>query len=229
MWGVDSFLLDAAATLLLGAACAACGLPARGLCAACRRELALPAPRRVPAGVGVPVWAAAPYEGAWRSALVAYKERHAWHLAQPLGHALALAVGEALRGSDASGPLVLVPMPSRAGAVRERGLDVTAELARRAASALTAAGWPALPESSLRLARSVADQGGLGREGRWQNMQHSLVARTGRAGARVVVDDITTTGASVAAAVEALSLAGTPPVAVAVVAATPRRSGLPPP
>lgn len=221
-------LRDAAANLLLGAVCAACRTPALGLCPACRAVLAAPAPRRVTARVAEPVWAASAYEGVWREAVVAYKERRAWHLARPLGDALALAVAAALSGSGVTPPVLLVPMPSRAAAVRERGLDVTAELARRAAAELTRAGLPAGVERSLALARRVADQGGLGEAGRWQNMAGSLTARPRGAAARVVVDDVSTTGASVAAALAALTEAGAAAVAAAVVTATPRRGAVGP-
>lgn len=219
--------LDAAATLLLGAACASCGVPARGLCADCAALLAVPEPRRVGSRAGVPVWAAAGYDGPWRQAIVAYKERHARHLDRPLGDALAVAVAAGLRGTDAHPPVVLVPMPSRPAAVRERGLDVTALLARRAASRLSAAGLPTRVERCLHVRGPGVDQGGLGEADRWRNVAGRLVARPRGAFARVVVDDITTTGASLVAATRALDAVGATPLAAAVVAATPRRGGGP--
>lgn len=219
-------VVDAAASLLLGAACPTCRTPALGLCRACSAVLADPTPLRVGARGTVAVWAASAHEGPWRDAVVAYKERRAWHLVRPLGDALALAVGEVLREVGLDGPVVLVPMPSRPAAVRERGLDVTAGLARRAASRLTRAGLPARVERSLSLVGPGADQGGLGEAGRWQNRAGSLVARPRAAAAtRVVVDDITTTGASLVAALAALARAGHPARAAAVVTATPRRDG----
>lgn len=229
-------LVDAAAGLLLGAACPCCGVPSWGPCAGCGAELADPRPCPVTASgvspVGVPVWAASAYEGVWRGAIVAYKERRAWHLVRPLGDALALGVAAALARDEAGpgvrgegGGVLLVPLPSRGAAVRERGLDVTAALAARAASALTQAGLSARVERSLVLARGGVDQGGLGAAGRWQNRAGSLVARPGPQARRVVVDDITTTGASLVAAVSALAAAGVPARAAAVVAATPRRDG----
>ena len=171
----------------------------------------------------IDVWAASSYGGAWRGAIVAYKERRAWHLARPLGEALALAVGEAAASVGVRGGVILVPMPSRPAAVRERGLDVTAHLARRAAATLRTAGLPTTVDRGLVLARGGVDQGGLGEAGRWQNRSHSLEARCRGTGTRIIVDDITTTGASIAAAWEALERAGTPASAGAVVAATERR------
>lgn len=179
----------------------------------------------MPARATLPVWAAAAYAGEWRAALVACKERRAWHLVRPLGDALAASVAAALGGSGVATPVLLVPMPSRPAAVRERGLDVTGELARRAASRLSSVGLPTRVDRGLRLVGGGEDQGGLGEAERWRNMAHRLVARPGRPGVRVVVDDITTTGASLAGAVAALAGAGTPALAAAVVAATPRRDG----
>ncbi len=223
MRGVASWALaDAAASLLLGAACAGCGRPGLGLCAACAAELARPEPRAV-ADAGV--WAAAAYAGVWRAALVAHKERHARHLARPLGEALAVAVAASLGGRATRLPVVLVPIPSRAAAVRERGLDVTDVLARRAARVLAEVGLPCRVERALTLARGVADQGDLGEAARWANLAHGMAARRCRSGTVVVVDDITTTGATLAAARAAFRRAGHPDVTAAVVAATPRRDG----
>lgn len=213
----------AAAALLLGASCPGCGQPGPGLCPGCSAALAALTPFRVP-GSPTPVWAAAAYEGLPARLVVAYKERRARPLARPLGELLAVAVasGVAQAGLGSAGPLVLVPVPSRPAAVRERGDDVTARLARRAASVLAAAGLPTRVESCLRHVARVGDQAGLGESERLANMRGSVAARPRGAGVRVVVDDITTTGASLAAAAQALRAAGSPPLCSAVVAATPR-------
>lgn len=219
---------DAGASLFLGAVCPGCGVPSASLCAACRSVLQAPRPTLVRGPTGSPAWAAAVYDGVWREALVAFKERQAWALAHPLGGALGRAVAAAVFG-EASGPLLLVPMPSLPRAVRERGEDTTLLLARRAARALRAAGADARVEACLRHRRRVSDQAGLSAAGRRANLAGALVARPRGEGVRVVVDDLTTTGASLAEAARALARAGTPPAAAAVVAATPRRGRTRPP
>ena len=221
--------MDAAAGLLLGAACPGCRTPGAGLCAACAALLSGVEPFAVadPA-CGVPVWAAAPYADVWRRCVVAYKERTGWWLGALLGELLALGVLAAARGTGVPhAGLVLVPMPSQARAVRERGLDTTLTLARVAARTLAGVGVRASVEPRLRHARRVADQASLGEQGRRGNLVGALAARPvgeGRAGVRVVVDDLTPTGSSLAEACRALAAAGTPASACAVVAATPRRS-----
>lgn len=221
---------DAAASLLLGSACPGCRTPSAHLCATCAPVVADPRPFRVPGleGVGQGVVAAAAYEGLWQRCIVAYKERTGWWLGAPLGRALALAVGSLLAGSSGGGPgrpgaLVLVPMPSQPRSVRERGLDTTLVLARVAARTLAASGLPTRVEPVLRHVRRVADQSELGEHERRTNLVGALSARGGAPGVRVVVDDLTTTGASLAEACRALAEAGTPAGGCAVVAATPLR------
>lgn len=225
-------VLDAAASLLLGAACPGCGVPAFRLCSGCASVVGLASPFVVP---GQEVWtcAVAPYDGLWRNLVIAYKERGAWWLGRPLGAALALSVARALRLADAPGvgdpdvPVLLVPMPSQPAGVRARGLDTTRTLARRAARELSALGMRCGVDPALRHVRRVRDQSELGGEERRSNLVGALVARPrdpGCGAVRVVVDDLTTTGASLAEACRALTAAGASASGAAVVAATPLRS-----
>ncbi|MFP5416198.1 MAG: ComF family protein [Actinomycetes bacterium] len=217
-------LADAAASLVLGAACPGCGVPCARLCLACADTVADPAPFPVPFAAGLPIVAGAAYDGLWRRVLVAYKERHAWWLADPLGPVLALAVGEALaRAGVRTQELVLVPMPSLPRSVRARGLDTTLALTRSAARVLAAHGLDARVEASLHHVRAVADQSGLSESSRHANLAGAMAARAGGAGVRVLVDDLTTTGASLLEACRALAEVGTPASGCAVVAATLRR------
>lgn len=221
--GVLADWVDAAASLLLGSACPGCGTPCAQLCAACAGLVGDPRPFGVP-GLGRPVGAAGAYDDVWQHCIVAYKERGAWWLGAPLGRALALAVGEVLAGGVGRPPeLVLVPMPSQPRSVRDRGLDTTLVLARVAARTLVASGLPVRVEPALRHVRRVSDQSELGEHQRRTNLVGALSARGGPAGVRVVVDDLTTTGASLVEACRALAEAGTPASGCAVVAATPLR------
>ncbi|MFC8898381.1 ComF family protein [Streptomyces cinereoruber] len=216
------------AGLVLPVACGGCGRPRTELCPECAAALTGTGPRRVrpaPEPAGLPaVHAAAPYTGAVREVLLAHKERGALGLAGPLGDALAGAV-EAASGAVAGaggGPLLLVPVPSSRRSVRARGHDPTRRIALAAAARLRRAGRDARVAPVLRQRRYVADQAGLGARGRLANLSGALevvpggarllaAARAGGAaetggpaGTVVLVDDLMTTGASLAEAARAL-------------------------
>ncbi|HOA89675.1 MAG TPA: phosphoribosyltransferase family protein [Propioniciclava tarda] len=184
------------------------------------------AERSVLGGViaGVPWCAAAEYEGAWSHCLVAYKERRAWTLARPLGRALAWSVA-GLLGRESR--IALVPVPSAPAVVRQRGEDVTLRLAREASAALVRVGCDATVERALRQTRGVQDQAGLDVAGRRRNLAGSMVALSGRSVPVVVVDDISTTGATLEEGVRAMVAGGRHVIGTAVVAATRRRDGRP--
>ncbi|MFF5790008.1 ComF family protein [Streptomyces sp. NPDC012693] len=205
------------AGLVLPVACGGCGRPRTELCASCAAALtgAEPGPCRVrpspePAGLPV-VHAVAPYADAVRELLLAHKERGALALARPLGGALARAVEAADGGTGGSSPapLLLVPVPSSRRSVRARGHDPTRRIALAAAARLRSAGRRARVVPVLRQRRHVADQAGLGARGRLANLSGALevVPGGGRlltTGKVVLVDDLMTTGASLAEAARAL-------------------------
>lgn len=182
------------------------------LCPECRAALTGAAPCRVrpePEPSGLPVvHAAAPYEDAVRAALIAHKERGALALAGPLGTALAGAV----RAGVGEGPVLLVPVPSARRAVRARGHDPARRIALAAAGALRRTGTPARVAGVLRQRRAVADQSGLDSRQRLDNLAGALVVAAGSdrllgGGAVVLVDDLMTTGASLAEAARAVRAA----------------------
>lgn len=210
----------ALAELLTGSTCPGCGVTSWRICAACEQHLLAAVP--FPLEGWVPVFASSHYEGVLRDCLVAYKERNARHLAPVLGRVLARVVAT-VGVIVESTPLVLTPLPSDPAAVRQRGDDVVKRLATVAATQLRRAGVPTIVDACLRYGRRVADQSGLGIADRANNLAGSMFARPRGVGARVIVDDIVTTGASLCEAIRALEAAGVAVGGAAVIGATPRR------
>jgi ComF family protein len=137
---------------------------------------------------------------------------------------LAGALADRLHGSlepaAAAWPDLVVPVPLATERLAERGYNQAWELARRVARR---AGRPASP---FVLERHLArvPQAGLGRTERRRNLQGAFqVADASKvAGRRIaLVDDVVTTGATVAEAAGALMAAGAAAVQVWALARTP--------
>jgi predicted amidophosphoribosyltransferase len=143
---------------------------------------------------------------------------------------VALATDPRLREVLASGrgPVFVVPVPSSPAAVRRRG-DAPLELLTRAAVAqATPRGCVLVVAPVLRLRRRVADQAGLNHSQRAGNLERAMQVRprwqgSVRGVACLLVDDVLTTGATLAEAARALREGGAGYVAAATVAATQRR------
>lgn len=223
-------LTDALADLVLDARCPGCGIPALGACRSCRAVLERLSPFPVPglAGVRAPVVAGGSYDGELRRLLLAAKERQALGLTAPLGARLAAAVAAWARERSAGGPVALVPVPTDRARAAERGLDLPLALARVAARRLRGAGLPVRVWRGLGLLRRPQDQSELDRPGRLANLAGAFGVRGRPPPADlVVVDDIVTTGATLAEAVRALGAGGCRAGAAATVAATPRWADVP--
>jgi len=229
--------------LILPSACAGCAVAGEGqLCPGCRAGLAglVPLPARpTPPPVGMPPCSAlGAYEGPLRGLLLAYKEHGAHRLAAPLGDHLARAVASRILSAGASYPMpvVVVPVPATAAAVRERHGDHMVRLARRAVRALRRSGWPAACGHCV-VALPKADSSHLSAEERAAAATSAFRVRARRvrrvraaadAGAFViVVDDILTTGSTIAAVTTALQTAGVTVAGGATIAATRRRKVFP--
>lgn len=214
--------------LVLPVVCAGCGRPRSALCESCQARLSGASVRRVrprpPPPALPPVFAAAAYVDEVRAVLLAHKERGALRLAGPLGVALAGAVRRAVSGRSA-GPVSLVPVPSSRRAVAGRGHDHVVRIVRAATRLLRREGTAVRAVPALQQRRKVSDQAGLSAGERWANLVGALEVPLGgrrKLAARpvVLVDDLVTTGASLAEAARVVRRAGGEVLGAAVVAAS---------
>lgn len=232
------------ARLLLPVACP-CGELDVPWCARCAALLAGPfgrvehgAPRldRLDGVPPVPVWALTPYAGPVRDVVVHWKDRGRTDLDRLLAPALrravvrlapALAPARLAPALSPARPVAVVPVPSTAAARRARGREPVAVLARAVAGGLRDGGVPARVVSALVRTGHGRDQVGLGARARGRNLTGSV--RMTRRGAQalgqrsmcILVDDVLTTGATLAAVERALEGPGHDVLGATVLAATP--------
>jgi predicted amidophosphoribosyltransferase len=220
---VTSALLDALA-VLAPVECAGCGTPDRSLCEPCAAGLRPHVELGTLSADGrMPLASALRYESVARDVMLAFKDGGRTGFARALAPALVAALGailEATVSGDCAGDprrtVALVTIPSTRAAFRRRGYRPVELVLRRA-------GLRADP--LLRPLRQTADQASLGSADRRRNRAGSLVARPRADGMRVViVDDVVTTGSTIAEAARALRDAGAEVLGAAAIARTPLRS-----
>lgn len=191
-----SGLLDLLGDLLAPPACAACDAPVprrRVFCPACAATVARLAP-------GAPI-ACASYGGALATAIRRFKYDARPDLARPLGDLLRAAVRAAAPRVD-----LVVPVPLHPGRLVERGYNQAALLGAPVARELHV---PLAARALVRV-RATAPQARLGRGARADNLEAAFRPSSAAiSGARVLlVDDVTTTGATLAACAAALRAGG---------------------
>ncbi|WP_203960238.1 ComF family protein [Actinocatenispora thailandica] len=221
--------------LVFPADCPGCGAagPAAPLCLRCgaalRAATAGPtAPDPAPPGLP-PCHALGAYQGMLRELILSYKERGRLGLAGPLGRALAVALRAAVAGRAGgdSGAVTLVPVPATAAAVRARHGDHTLRLARSAARWLGRDGTAAVVRRPLLARPRGADSTELTAAARIARSDQAFRLRPGagrlaRCDPVVLLDDLITTGATLAGAARLLRAAGVPVAAAVTLAATRR-------
>jgi len=203
--------LDALASVLAPPRCAACDAPVARLSAFCRPCASTVEPCE-DAG------AAFVYGGAVAQAIQRMKYESRPDLTRPLGDLLwrELAARWPAEGPRLRGVLV-VPVPLHPSRLAERGFNQSALLARRVAHHL---GVPFAPLALAR-ARDTPKQATLDREARLANVAGAFRVRQAaqvRDRAVLLVDDVSTTGATLEACSSVLLAAGSTAVLTAVLA-----------
>lgn len=208
--------------LLLPPRCVGCGQEGSVLCGPCRQPLE----RRLDEPAGVPVglpsdlpdglvqleWCAA-FSGPARTAIHALKYQGERRIGGPLGRLLAERWRRAAAGGD-----LLVPVPIHDARRRERGFNQAELLATEAGRALH---LPVAPILERR--ERTAAQHALGRGDRARNVGSAFGVAPRFAGALagrwpILIDDVTTTGATLGACAAALRDAGAAAVSALTVA-----------
>ena len=219
--------------LLFPDECLGCGRLPRLLCSVCTGATFVhprPLSRQPLAETGWPAWSFDVFDGLPASVLRAVKDHSLTAALEPLYAQIVdgfdrlplfdafkvEGVGGAGVGKASVGAL-LVPIPGGRNSWRRRGFNLPTMLAKRLARDCRR---PAAVSASLGHARGIADQRGLGTSARAANLAGSMVCdpallgreltailRSASRVAIVVVDDVATTGATLAEAHRALAAA----------------------
>jgi len=186
-------------------ACPGCGCPANPICDPCAARLVAPPPAAPPAGVDV--WVAPfAYTGALRTLVTGVKYRRAHAATAWLAERMSRSVAPPL-------PAVVTWAPTTSERRRERGFDHAELLARRVARRL-----------HRPTVRALARADGTPQTGRPASERRRgprFTARGRQPSTVLLVDDVATTGATLAAAAEALRGAGAERIVALTAARTP--------
>lgn len=203
------------ADVTLTRSCVGCGHEGPVLCDRCHARLPAVASTR---GQVPPVWYAGEHEGLLRELVLAHKERGVRALTWTLGCLLAQSILPTA-GRHADAPVVLVPIPPHRRSVSVRGRDSLHEIAESAARQLRAHKQACEVRLLLQWRQELDRHAGSSARERWEHADAFVVgSRRPLPREVVLIDDVITTGATVAGARRALEATGVQVSSIACIA-----------
>lgn len=159
-----------------------------------------------------PAYALGSYRRAARRAVLACKEMGRRRLSQPFGRQLAVGLTTIAADLEMGREWCVVPAPSRGLTARRRGGSHMLRTARAMVRALQERGWSARTVDCLAIAPGAVDSAALEHAERPSNLAGRIRVRYRRIPRQpasvVLIDDVITTGTTVAGGVHALERAG---------------------
>lgn len=197
--------------VILPLRCAMCGRHGAHICDGCLGRLSrAPLLRRLAARGAPEVMALGSHDGYLRTAILAMKYRNRWQAAHRLGALLGDKLPHAI---DA-----IVPVPLHGSRLRSRGFNQAEVIARGIASSLSVA----TVCQALERIQATAPQSSLAMGDRARNVREAFCATATALDLRglrvLIVDDVVTTGATLAACAGALRSCGISHITAAALA-----------
>lgn len=184
--------------LLFTPKCILCSRLGKLVCPGCLTQLKPVSTRSVFGVSGI--YCAGEYSGWLREVLISYKNGN-----QSVGPTLAKILINTMTESPIDFPLQLIPIPSSLSKIHKRGYDSMTNLCIEMSKLNLEL---QVVQGALYLKQEVRDQVGLCARERQENLADAFAATTRLSGRALIVDDVVTTGATIANAAKALRIAG---------------------
>jgi predicted amidophosphoribosyltransferase len=177
--------------------------------------------------VDLPVWSLVSLDGSPQSVIEAWKDADRRDLDPMFRGAIARGAAAVTSSVATANRIAVVPVPARPASTHRRGVDLPVLLAAAVVDQWRGEGLDAAVRRSLTMKR--AESRGLSARQRWRSAQQSMrmIDPPDLSRAVVLIDDVMTTGATIATARDCLERAGAVVCAAITLAAAPMRGERP--